>query len=154
MAREAIPGLGGVTNRFGPRSLPEGKAGVVKTEGTIVQYVLHFSGTNYNSGEIEEPIIPAGFKPLRALVEVETAGAVGGTDTPTIEIGTNGTEVTNGFSVTEAQAEAQGVYVITSFNGTWAAQLAAATTVGVALDGTNPTLTGGKFKVTIEGYLA
>lgn len=150
--KENTAGIG-VSQRYGARTLPEGKAGVVKTHGSFVEIVLHFDGAGLNGDAVETPVIPAGFKPVRVIAEVDTAGSITGT-TPTIVIGTNGSEATNGFSISEAQIEAAGAYVITSFNGTWANQLAAATTIGVALGGTTPVLTGGEYKVTIEGYLA
>lgn len=153
MARESIPGLSGITNRFGPRTLPEGKGGVVKTEGVLTQVVLYFTGADFASSTLDTVIVPAGFKPLRALVEVETVGVVTGTS-PHICVGTSGSAATNGFDITEAQAEATGVYEITSFNGTWAAQLAAATTIGLGLEGDTAITSAGKFKVTIEGYSA
>ncbi|NOQ73238.1 MAG: hypothetical protein GQ574_14620 [Crocinitomix sp.] len=79
---------------------------------------------------------------------------LGGT-TPVIDIGTESTEATNGFTITEAQAEAVGMYDLTSaLAGTWAAGLAADTTVGLLLGGTSPTVTSaGKAKIVIR-YVA
>lgn len=153
MAREAIPGLGGITNRFGPRSLPEGKGGAVKTEGVLVQYELFITGADFATSTLDSVVIPAGFKPIRALVEVDVVGSMGGT-TPHFCVGTSGSAATNGFDVSKAQAEATGVYEITSFNGTWAAQLTANTTIGLGLEGDSTITSAGEFKVIIEGYLA
>jgi hypothetical protein len=158
MSREDVPSWTGITNRFGPRALPEGKAGAFNTGGDAkVQYVLEFDGDTLGTTS-DDLIITAGFKPLRVIVEVTAAGALdddGMTPAPVIVIGTDGTEVTNGFVITEASAEAVGVYVITSFAGSWAAALAASTTVGIALSGDGTvTSAGGVYRVVIEGYLA
>lgn len=155
MAKENSAGLG-VNNRYGPRVLPEGKAGVVKTEGVLSEYVMHFSGQNVTDDDVEAPVIPAGFKPIRAIVEINQAFALGGT-TPNIAIGTDGSETTNGFLIPEADAEATGVYIYefpSASAGTWDAQLAANTTVGVALEGDTTITAAGKAKVTIVGYHA
>jgi hypothetical protein len=100
---------------------------------------------------LDAPVIPAGAVIDRVTVEVTEAFALGGTS-PVIEIGTEGSEATNGFTVSEAQAEATATYDLTSaLSGTWAAPLAAATTVGIDLAGTTPTVTdAGEMRVSVR----
>lgn len=89
-------------------------------------------------------VIPAGSLITGAYVRVDEAFDLGGT-TPTLLVGTAGTEVTNGVVVSEAQLEAIGTTDITAaLAGTWdEATLAADTTVGVVLGGTSPTAVDG-----------
>ena len=148
MSKENSAGLG-VNNRYGPLLTPDGVAGVFKTAGAENELVIEFSGTNVND-DVISGFLPAGSKPIEVYVEVKSVFAVGGT-TPTLEVGTDGSEATNGFSISEAQLEAVGTYVITSFNGTWAARLAADTTVSAALAGTSPTVTSaGEARIVIR----
>jgi hypothetical protein len=95
--------------------------------------------------------LPAGAVVKNVYVEVQEAFVLGGT-TPTILLGTDTSEVTNGFVISEAQAEAVATYDVTgTLTGTWAAPLAAETTVGLAMGGTSPTsTTAGKAKVIVE----
>lgn len=131
-----------VHNHFGQRTeLDEESVGIINTEGALNELVIDFDAATLTAAAypLMAPKLPAGAKITRVLLEVRTAFALGGT-TPAIEIGTEGSEVTNGFTITEAQAEAVGMYDLTSaLSGTWAAQLAADTTVGIALTGTTPT---------------
>lgn len=97
------------------------------------------------------PTIPAGSIIKDVYVEVTEAFVLGGTS-PAIELGTEGSEATNGVTITEAQAEAVGTYDVSSaLAGTWAAGLAADTVVGLALSGTSPTVTdAGKMRVVVR----
>lgn len=147
-----------VHNHYGPRDTGK-TVGVEKTYGAKREMVLDIDGDMLAAGEFAllSPKLPAGSRVLNAYVEVEEAFVLGGTS-PTILVGTNGSEATNGVVVTEAQAEAVGVYDITSaLAGTWdsAAGLAAETTVGLAMGGTSPTSTSaGKARVVVEYYKA
>lgn len=140
----------GVYNYYGPRD--SGKtAGKIKTEGSVVEASIFvdsgmIGGTNYQAFKL-----PAKAKVVSVYAKVTEAFALGGT-TPTILIGTDTSEVTNGAVISEAQAEAVGTYDITStLTGTWANQLAAETTVGLALGGTSPTKTSvGKIQFVIR----
>lgn len=86
-------------------------------------------------------VLPVGAVLGDVIVQVKQVFVLGGT-TPTILIGTQGSEVTNGFVISEAQAEAVGTYNVTATKtGTWASPIATAATVGVALGGTTPTVT-------------
>lgn len=138
MSKENSAGLG-VNNFYGPRPTPDGATGVLKTEGAYNELTIELSGKNIND-DVISGTLPAGAKPIEVIVDIEEVFALGGT-TPTVEVGTDGSEATNGASISEAIMEAVGTTVITSFNGTWANRLAATTTVSVALGGTTPTVT-------------
>lgn len=152
---ESTSGLG-TRNFYGPRSAKEGIEGGIKTEGTIKELTLKFTGQNINDDVFSTnlAVLPAGARPIRAIVSINEVFALGGT-TPTINIGTDGSEATNGVSIAEAQAEAEGVLTDAdsgvAINGTWGSELAADTQVSVALGGTTPTVgAGGYAVVTIE----
>lgn len=155
MGFESNSGLG-TRNFYGPRSATEGVEGGIKTEGSVQEISIFFTGQNINDDVFSSNLVqlPAGARPLRAIVDIQEAFTLGGT-TPVINIGTDGSESTNGVSISEAKAEAAGVYTDAdagvTFNGTWAASLAAATQISIALSGTTPTVgAGGKAKVTIQ----
>lgn len=140
-----------VYNFYGPRTRLEGNLGEVRTAGTIKEMVLEFKGDTYSfvSGKL-----PASAKPLRFILNVESAFTLTGT-TPALQVGTSGSEATNGFTLSEANLEAAGTYVSTSFNGTWGSELAAATTVAIVLSGTgSPTIAAsGNARVILEYVL-
>ena len=144
--KEDSAGLG-ISNFYGTRNTTEGTVGNYNVDGAVQELVVEFAGDTLGQAS---GTIPAGAKVLEAYVEVSEAFVLGGT-TPTIDIGTDGTEGTNGFDVSEANAEAVGLYVDTTFAGTWANQLAADTTVGVALGGSSPTVTSaGRMKAVVR----
>ena len=143
-----------VTQHFGQRETGD-THGVAKTEGHINQLVLNLDGTMVGNEAFPlgalPPKLPAKVDIRAVWIDVTEAFVLGGTS-PVIEVGTEGSEATNGFTISEAQAEATGIYDVTSaLSGTWASPLAAATTVGIDLAGTSPTVTSaGKLKVVIE----
>lgn len=146
-----------VSNHYGERD-DGGTGGNFKTEGSKAELVFDFTGESFNQGAgagddafLVEPVLPAGALVTSVSLEITEAFVVTGT-TPAIEIGTKTTEATNGFTTSEAQLEATGVYNLTgALSGTWAAMLAAATTVGVAASGTSPVLTdAGKGRYVIS----
>lgn len=142
-----------VNNHYGPRS-SDGVVGVSKTEGYSNELVISFTGTDVGNAAypLLAPSLPAGAVIEDVILKVTEAFALGGTS-PTIEIGTESSEATNGFTITEAQAEATGTYDLTSaLSGTWAAPLAAATTVGLAQAGTSPTVTSAGVAKAIIRY--
>lgn len=150
---ESNTGLG-VQSHYGARGTDD-MAGTVKTEGVKRELRLVVDGTMLSNQTlpVAREQIPAGAYILDAHVVVETAFALGGT-TPTMVVGTDGSEATNGFSVSEANMEAAGTYEVTSFNGTWASELAAATTVNIAMGGTSPTSTNANGRaVVIINYI-
>lgn len=130
-----------VDNFYGARAVLDGADGVYLTDGNQIEFSLSFSGADINATKTQliTNILPAGAKITRVLAKVKEVFVTGGT-TPTILVGTSGSEVTNGVSLSAAQAQALGTYDLT-LNGTWAAVLAAATTLNVALGGTTPTVT-------------
>ena len=144
-----------VHGHFGARE--SGKTnGIVKTEGFVNELTIDIDGDMVSDAAypLLAPTLPAGAIIEDVYLKVTEAFVLGGT-TPAIEIGTETSESTNGFTITEAQAEATGTYDVTAaLSGTWAAGLAAATTVGLALSGTSPTVTSaGKARVVIR-YIA
>ena len=154
MSFESLTGLG-VPAFYGPRTALEGLGGHVKTEGALKEIVIEFSGKNINDGVMDSVVVmPANALVTEAYIDVEDDVTMAGT-TPTILIGTNGSEVTNGLVVTEAQAEADGVYnIFGTVTGTWAAGLLTDTNVSVTLGGSSPTITDdGRMKVVIK-YLS
>ena len=149
MVYESNTGLG-VNNHYGTRDTGNG-IGVIKSEGAYNELSVDITGDMLNNTFRPTVVIPAGSLVVSAFVDVSEVFVLGGTS-PVIEVGTAGSEVTNGVSVTEAQAEAVGTVDITAaLAGTWGASLAAATTVGVAMSGTSPTSTSaGKAKVVVR----
>jgi hypothetical protein len=143
--------LRGVRVQYGPR-FPGFASGQYKTEGSAVELTMDVTGEVLNAPDtVADVVVPAGAYIEKAFYETTEVFTLGGT-TPAIEIGTNGSEATNGVTVTEAQAEAVGAGDITAqLAGTWDnAALAADTTVGIAMSGTSPTsATTGKLRVTI-----
>jgi hypothetical protein len=152
MSVESNTGLG-TFSRYGVPATQEAvlSGGKVKAYGSVQEAVIYIQGDAFVSGSFDTQLtIPAGSVVREVVAEVTEAFALGGT-TPTINVGTNGSEGTNfGIELSEAQAEAVGTYDDAPA-GTWAAPLAADTVVGVALDGTSPTVTSaGKAKVVIR----
>ena len=142
-----------VTTHFGERELG-GATGVLKTEGAENQLTLYITGEIINDGFLPQVDIPAGAVITKATAQVTEVFDLGGTS-PTILVGTDGSEATNGATLDEASAEAAGYYDITStLAGTWDAEaaLAADTRVGVALGGTSPTVTDAGRAVVIITY--
>lgn len=159
---DVLTGSGGnvkskVSNHYGPRDT--GKTnGLTNSDGFMREISLDLDATVVGNGEFAltvVPKLPAGSRVEDVFVEVEEAFALGGTS-PTILVGTSGLEATNGVAVTEAQAEAVGVYDVTSaLAGTWAAAtgFTSEVEIGVALGGTSPTVTtAGKARLVIRYF--
>ena len=145
-----------VHTHFGPRTPDtDGNMGVNKVEGMKEELVIHLTGEMYASvaDTLMPYVLPAGAVIKDVYIDVEEVFAVGGTSTPRVVIGTEGTEATNGFVISEAILEATGSANLTStLAGTWdnEAPLAANTKIGIAMAGTNPTLsTSGKARITV-----
>lgn len=140
----------GVNNYYGPRD--SGKtAGKIKSEGSIseLSYVVDAAMIDGSVPQVAK--IPAKAKIIAVYAKVSEAFNLGGTN-PTILIGTDTSEVTNGAVLDDSQAEVVGTYDITStLTGTWASELAAETTVGFSLGGTTPTkTTAGKVQFVVR----
>jgi len=140
----------GVNNHYGARESGQ-TAGHIKTEGVKSQMSIQVDAPDIDVALFSSPVLPADCLPVAVYFKVTEAFALGGT-TPTILIGTDSSEVTNGCVVSEAQAEAVGVYDISgTLTGTWAANLVAETDIAIVLGGTTPTKTAaGKAEVIIE----
>lgn len=142
----------GVHNHYGAREVGKGQ-GTTSTEGFINELTLDIDGELVGNEDFPllAPQLPAGAKIDAVFLEVSEVFVLGGT-TPVLEVGTAGTEATNGVTITEAELEAVGVYDVTSaLSGTWLAGLAAVTNLGLALGGTTPTVTdAGKARIVIR----
>lgn len=141
-------------NFFGPRQ-DGGVIGVNKVEGMKEELVFMLTGEMFNDvpDGLMPFVLPAGAVITDVYIDVEDVFVVTGTN-PTVLIGTNTSEVTNGFVISEAILEATGSASLTStLAGTWDAEvpLAANTTIGIALGGTGtPAITdAGKARVTV-----
>ena len=143
---------GFVNSQYGPRK-SNNVVGNVKTEGVMNELAIEFDGGVVGDAAFPllAPTLPAGAVIEDVYLKVTEAFALGGSS-PLIEIGTEGSEATNGFTTTEAQAEAIATYDLTgALSGTWAAPLAADTVVGIAMAGGSPTVTSaGVGKVIIR----
>jgi len=131
----------GVKNYYGTRSTDEARvSGEISNSGGshVLEVAFRAKDDQYL---LVSGTIPAGSVIRETIVEIKEAFAVGGT-TPTINLGTDGSAATNGVPISEAQAEAIGVYAPAA-GGTWAqgAVLAADTAIAIELGGTSPTLT-------------
>lgn len=137
---ENTAGLG-VQAHYGPRSTDDA-GGHINTDGTVQELRFKIDGTMLSNGTLPlvRTKIPAGSLVIDVALEVTEAFVIGGT-TPTLDVGTDGSEGTNGFDFSEAELEAVGTTVETTGAGTWAARLAAETTVNIAMGGTSPTST-------------
>lgn len=154
MTFEANTGLG-VFNQYGPRQV---EASVVSggelhgAGGAIREAVLYINASEFVGLNLNTSLtLPAGALVKETIVEVQTAFIVGGT-TPVMNIGTDGSEVTN-FTValTEAQAETVATVRSQTTGGTMSASLAAETAIGVSVTGASATLGAtGKAKVIIR----
>lgn len=154
MSREDTAGLN-VTNKYGPVPVPDMARGVIKTSGIENEMTFEFSGKDINENLVNVlNTLPEGIRFQHFVVDVQEAFVLTGT-TPALEIGTNGTEETNGFTVSEAQLEAVGITAlpVTSFNGTWASTLASTTDVGFALSGGSAAVTNAGHARVIATYI-
>lgn len=150
MSFESNTGLN-VNNHYGPRENGPG-AGVIGTEGREVEFSLDITGeVSTNGGPLlVDFIIPAGAIIEKAYLVVTEVAVFGNADN-VVDVGTDGSEATNGFTITNDQLEAVATVDLTGqLSGTWAAPLAADTTVGVVVSGTTASHTGGKAKVIVK----
>ena len=144
---------GDVNNHYGKRASGD-TVGITKTYGTHEELTIDFTGAQLSteSFALLAPVIPAGALIKSVMMKITEAFSVSGS-TPVLEIGTAGSESTNGFTTSEAQLEAIGTVDLTSaLSGTWdEVVLAAETTVGVDFGGSAVFLaTVGRGKWVIE----
>lgn len=143
----------GVFNSYGPRGKQDGRlsGGAVQTSGIEGQAVVYIKGDDFDGGTSFDTqlVLPEGAVPVEATFHVEEAFTLGNADN-VFNIGTNGSESTNGFSI--ANPDSAGVTVDTSPAGTWASALTADTTIGVSVTGTTAAVTAGsgEAKVVIK----
>jgi hypothetical protein len=143
-----------VRTQFGRRRTG-GFEGVNKIEGMKEELIIYIDGEVWNDvpDTLKPFVLPAGAVIKNVYVDIEKAFNLTGT-TPTILIGTDGSEVTNGFVISEAVAEGiASVNLTSTLVGTWAVNvpLAANTLVGIALGGTTPVMAGqGVARITIQ----
>lgn len=150
MGYESTSGLN-TLNHYGPRDVGR-TVGAFKTVGAEKELSLMITPADVTGDTLHTLKLPAGAKVSDVYVKVSEAFDLGGT-TPTILVGTNGSEVTNGVVISETQAEAVGFYALGQpFAGTWANMLAADTQIGIALGGAVPTIddSQGKLEVIIK----
>lgn len=145
----------GLGNRqtYGQRSPDEGRFSKKTRRDSQIEFEIGFHGDDFTE---VSGVIPEGFLITEVLLKVGPAFVLGGT-TPALEVGTSGSEATNGFTITEAQLENDDsvVDLTGALSGTWAAILAADTTLNVVLSGSTPTITAaGQATVKIMGFLA
>ena len=150
MSFEANTGLG-VHNHYGPRKNGPG-AGVIGTQGREVEASIDLTGEAVTAGGpiLVDFTIPAGAVIDQAFLVVTEVAVFGNADN-VVDVGTDTSEATNGFTMTNDMFEALGTYDVTAeLSGTWAAPLAADTKVGFAVSGTTAAMTGGVAKVIIK----
>lgn len=144
-----------VHNRYNGQKLGE-QIGVNHSDTAVTEITLTVTGEQLvrdvatGDGFLKTVRIPVGAVITDIIVQTKEVFVLGGT-TPTILIGTQGSEVTNGFAISEAQAEAVGTYTGYTKAGTWNAPIATALDIGIALGGTTPTVTAaGRLDVYIK----
>lgn len=150
----ATQGLGDTRNFYGPRDNDEGTEGSHKTFGSKQQKVLDISNQSITDQVflVDLAFLPAGALVVAAFVQVLEAFDT--TGTTSINVGTEGSEGTNGVDVSAAIAE--GTLITTDISGTlagtWTAGLAADTQINVIFDAGGETAGTdvGHMRVTIE----
>lgn len=126
-----------VSNHYGPRDVG-GTTGITNSDGFNRELTIDLDPETITDGEFHLtvlPYFPAGSRVEEAFLEVEEAFAV----SAAVDVGTVGTEATNGVTLTEVQLEAVGTYDVTAaITGTWVAAggFTANTNLGVTGGGT------------------
>lgn len=158
MGYENTAGIG-VYNHYGPRGTQDGllSGGKLPVHGSIEELVVYVTADDFGTDETFDTqlTIPAGSVPVDALFEVTTnITQTGGTTSLALYVGTAGSESTNGFSISDAATSITAVTELdASAAGTWAAALAADTTIGIALvagGGTITSVDGGAAKIIVR----
>lgn len=142
---------GSALNHYGKRGTEDGvvSGGEVHGQGgSTFEKVVYITGDDFNSGTSfnTQLSIPAGAIPIEAVFEVTEVFTLGNADN-VFNIGTDTSESTNGFAL--AQPDALGATKDTTGAGTWAAALAADTSVGVSVTGTTAGVTAGSGKAKV-----
>lgn len=141
-----------VSTQFG-RAETKWARGNVKTEGYKETLSIRFDYVQATADALNllAPTIPAGARITKASMVTLVLGVTG--SSAVIDVGTQGSEATNGFTITEAQLETAAdtfVDLTGALSGTWDAEkvLAADTVVDIAL--TVEAATAGEWEVFIE----
>lgn len=150
MAKESNTGLG-VSQVYGARETG-GAVGTYRTAGAGNEFSLELTGEVLGDLVISPVDIPAGAVITKAYVRVTEAFDLEASSV--VEVGTDGSEATNGVSLLEANLESVGYVDVTAqLAGTWDAEavLAADTRVGVAFSAGSVTdETVGKATLVVE----
>lgn len=137
-------------NQYGPRATEDGvvSGGDVHKSGVIKEAVVYITGDDFNGTTSFDTqlTLPAGSYPVEMIAEVNEVFTLGNADN-VFNIGTEGTESTNGFSV--ANPDIASTTIDTSGAGTWGAALPADTLVGVSVTGTTAAVTAGSGKAKV-----
>lgn len=125
-----------VNNHYGVRDTG-GAIGQETRDGTKVVVRVDLTGQSINDaigGFLPPVFVPKGARFTRATLRVDEVFAVTGTN-PVVEVGADGSEATNGVTLTEAQLEALGTYDVSSaLSGTWATNAATGTAAAAKID--------------------
>lgn len=131
MSKESNTGLG-VSQYYGVRETGDA-VGTFRTAGAQRELVAQITGETLSHLTVGPTDIPAGSVITKAYVRVTEAFDLAGASV--VEVGTDGSEATNGVSLLEADLESVGYVDVTAqLAGTWDAEavLAADTRVGIA----------------------
>lgn len=158
---------GTTSNQYGPRDTQDGvvSGGQLQASGSVQEAVIYAKAADFTidsatkASFVSKFSLPTGAVPLDCLFDVQTAiTQTGGTTSTTLNVGTSGSEGTNGFTVTEAATSlAAVVEVDPGGDGDWAGtnpvNASAATAVGVEIvmgGGTITSIDGGDVKIVIR----
>lgn len=143
MSYEADPAGLGVGKSYGERDLYEGVSGDQASRGQERDIVLTFTHENYDR---VAKVIPNGAVVLSATAYVDEAFAFTGGTAPTMDVGTDGSEATNGAGVDLTSTGTE----VGTLAGTWADPFTADTTIGVATSGSPTSVDAGQVRVFIR----
>lgn len=156
MAYENSAGIN-VNNHYGARETGSA-VGLEHGEDSLHRLSVNITPAFLNGTFVPPVVIPKGALFRSAVLRVDEAFTITGT-TPTVIIGAQGSEATNGIVLTEAELENVGTKTPASTGtGTWAQGSSTGTTaaakVGKTLGGTTPAVTGtaGKAILTLTYY--
>lgn len=132
MSREVLGFLGGISQVYG-EMYTGGATGSIKTEGAKNEITVNLTGDVLGTLILQPVKIPKGSVVVKAYLRVVEAFNLA--ELSVVKVGTDGSEATNGVSLTEANLETVGyVDVTAALAGTFDAEaaLAADTLLGVA----------------------
>lgn len=141
-----------VSNFYGARETGSA-VGLEHGEDSLARLSINITPEFLNGTFVPPVVIPKGALFRSAILRVDEAFNITGTS-PTVIIGAQGSEATNGIVLTEAELEAIGTKAPASTGtGTWAQGSATGTTaaakVGKTLGGTTPVVTAGVGKAIL-----